>query len=365
MPDDFVGQMVQVEDGKVEVLESIAISANLKEAELERIILQAPETLGEALLPLGQQLADFSEDKKRLDLLAVDSSGEIVVAELKVDEQFGLTDVQAIAYAGAYAELPTSHYATTLGESVKRSNGAPFRSASGLSETATTKEAEDAIANFLSLGSFEEWEPSQHVRIKLVAPDFPPRVLKNVKWLGDVYDMRIEAIRVQLFVEGDKKQLSFDRVLPLPGDDAFDLTIREREVKRRAKNERRRSRKAVLALLIEKGILKEGDRLWLKEWAFKTEHRHLYDPDNEIFTGTVRCTTPPKLLWRRSPEDEPEAISPASLSYHVHEELIDSSIEPFGTGVADNFTKGKGGPTLEELAIEHGLWAKPGAEDAD
>ncbi len=360
MAEDFAGRIVQVVNGEVEVLEPITFGGQVSEAQLEAVILQAPEALGEELLPLGNQLADFSEDQQRLDVLAVDKAGEIVLIELKVVEQFGLTDVQAIAYAGGYADLPTSHYAETLRRSLASERGESFRAITGLSDGASTDEVQNAIAEFLLLESFAEWSPSRQVRIKLVAPGFTKRVLKNVKWLGDVYGMPIEAIRIQLVVAAGAQQFSFDRILPLPGDEAFDLTVREREVQRREQNESRQRKARIFPLLVSKGLLKEGDRIWLIEGAFKAEHRQLYRAGDPMFSGKVQASSPPKLIWQASPDGEPEEVSPASLVHRICEELIEEDVPGFGTPVAYNFTLGENGPTLGELANENGLWMEPG-----
>jgi hypothetical protein len=354
MTEEFAGKTVRVTGSKVEILQPTGFGGQVSEADLEEIILRAPEALGEELLPLGNQLADFSEDKQRLDVLAIDKSGEMVVIELKVVDQFGLTDMQALAYAGGYADLPTSHYAETLQRSLASPRGAPYRTATGLQETASAEKVRGAIAEFLSLDSFGDWEPSQQVRIKLVAPGFTKRVLKNVKWLGEVYGMPIEAIRTQLVISGSVKQFSFDRILPLPGDEAFDLTVREREVQRREQNESRR-RGRIFPLLIGKGVLKEGDRLWLIESAFKAVHRPLFKAGDPTFSGQVGKSSS-KLLWRRASEAEVEEISPASLVHRLCEVLLDEQVDGFGTSVANNFTLGENGPTLEKLAAENGLW---------
>lgn len=88
----------------------------------------------------------------------------------------------------------------------------------------------NAIVSFVDvIDDFEQGQPSRRVRIKLVAPGYPKRVLHTVKWLNEVYTMRIEAVQVQLFEDGDGRlQLTFERLLPLKSDDEFDLTIKER-----------------------------------------------------------------------------------------------------------------------------------------
>jgi hypothetical protein len=354
--EEFSGSTVRVAEGKVQVRDPSPFVGQVSESELERIVLEAPQILGEELLPLGHQLADFSEDLQRLDVLALDRSGEIVLVELKVNDQFGFTDLQALGYAGGYADLPTSHYAKTLRRSIASEKGEPFRQASGLAADASLDEVQGAIAEFISHESFEAWSPSRQVRIKLVGPGFPKRILKTVKWLGDVYAMPIEAIRVQLFVADGVRDLSFDRLLPLPGEGAFDLTVREREAQRREQNEGRRKRVRIFPLLIEKGVLKDGDRLWLLKTAFRAEHRHLFKPGDQMFSGEVKSSSPTKLLWRRTPTSEAEEISPASLAHRICEVLLDQPVDGFGTGVADTYTVGENGPTLEDLAAQQDLW---------
>jgi hypothetical protein len=140
---------------------------------------------GEPLLVLGSQLAEFAEDKDRLDVLAVDKRGEIVLLELRVDGHFRLTDLQALACAAGYAGMPPGHFAGIL-------------------------------AKRMDIDEFDEWQPSKRVRIKPLAPGYPKRVLHTVKWLGDVYGMPIEAIQVQLLEDaGGRYQLTFERLLPL------------------------------------------------------------------------------------------------------------------------------------------------------
>jgi RecB family endonuclease NucS len=78
-------------------IEPELFSVQLSERDLEAQVVAHPELLGEELLVLGSQLAEFTEDRDRLDVLAVDRDGEIVLAELKVDEAFRLTDLQALA----------------------------------------------------------------------------------------------------------------------------------------------------------------------------------------------------------------------------------------------------------------------------
>ena len=169
---DFSSRIVVMRDGSSEVVEPSAIAASLlREEDLEREIVHYPALLGEELLMLGSQLAEFAEDRDRLDVLMLDRDGELVLVELKASENFRVTDLQALAYAGGYASTSTEHLARTLQKTLERTEG----------RDVDLDEAVQQIVEWVSdIDEFAEWTPSQRVRIKLVAPSFPQRVLTTV-----------------------------------------------------------------------------------------------------------------------------------------------------------------------------------------
>jgi hypothetical protein len=203
----FTSKLLKVTADGPLALEPVGFAGKVQELTLEKWIVAAPDLVGEPLLVLGRQLAEFTEDKDRLDVLAVDEAGELVLLELKVTDDFRVTDLQALAYAGAYAKRTTDQLARTLQLHMNKAIEPVSESASGptgnephdgaldtatsggggedSADLATLDDAKACIVDFLQLDDFEEWRPSQHVRIKLIAPDFPRRVLQTVKWLGD------------------------------------------------------------------------------------------------------------------------------------------------------------------------------------
>ena len=336
------------------VLAPVAFSGRVGESQLESWIVSRPDLAGEDLLVLGRQLHEFEEDLDRLDILAVDRTGEIVLLELKVSEGFRVTDLQALAYAGAYAGRSGTDLAATLLRSMHRTGSAE----------ATLDEACARIVEFVDLDDFDDWEPSQHVRIKLIAPGFPKRVLKTVKWLADVYGVHIEAIQARLF-EGVAESpgptpyhLTFERLLPLPGEDEFDLTTRERENRRRKENISRR-RPDIVPLLLDAGLLSEGQELWLSPVGLPSDARHLLDPDspNPIFRVNVDSSDgTTKFRWHQPETPEPELLSPSAVPARITKALLPDRNVRRHQAVGRRFTLEPGGKTLKEVAEEHGLW---------
>ena len=301
--EEFKSKMIQVSGEAATMLSPVSLDSRLQETKLEELLVANPELVGESLLVLGSQLAEFAEDKDRLDVLAVDRQGEIVLLELKVSGAFRLTDLQALAYAAGYASLPPSHFVELLR---KR-----FDKVSGHEGSTTLEEAKEAIVEFVDvLDEFEEWQPSRRVRIKLVAPDYPKRVLHTVKWLGDVYAMPIEAIQCQLFEDAaGTLSLTFERLLPLKSDDQFDLTIKAAEEKKAGGGATTGSKRpTILKTLLENELIRDGQELWLHPNQVPHDLKSGFDWTNPAFRVHLDLGTgKPRFRW------EPGDGQPAQL----------------------------------------------------
>ena len=73
--------------------------------------MDRPEVLGEPLLLIT---SEFEESDKRLDLLLLDRSARLVVAELKLDASGTLADQQAIRYAAFCSTIRTTRRSSSL-----------------------------------------------------------------------------------------------------------------------------------------------------------------------------------------------------------------------------------------------------------
>lgn len=389
----FSPKVLRVTQEGAQTLAPVSFSGKMDELTLEKHIAADPDLMGEPLFVLGRQLAEFEEDKDRLDILAVDKDGEIVLIELKVTEDFKVTDLQALAYAGAYADMDIEDLAETrrrymeknlkeeaavvaepAAPPVPKAEGGLGGETNGAQASAPTpapaapaisvdiEEAKTEIADFLGLDDFDTWEPSQRVRIKLVAPNFPRRVLKNVKYWGDVYGMPVEAISARLFETTDHElSVSFERLLPLPGDDEFDMTRRRREERRRDENVQRARRPKVVPTLLEAGKLMEGQTLYLHKTVLPKGNRDRFDPDKQVFQVTVRKEdggSGAKFEWQPDEATPAKMLSPSTVPYEVYKAVLPEwSGEAFNSPVATSFTVEPNGKTLEEIALEEGLWS--------
>jgi len=67
--------------------------------DLQRWVAKDPGLLGEPLLAITSEFNRFDKSNRRLDVLALDTNGTLVVIELKLDASRSLADQQAIRYA--------------------------------------------------------------------------------------------------------------------------------------------------------------------------------------------------------------------------------------------------------------------------
>lgn len=77
----------------------------LEREDLEEWAIEEPRILGEDLLIVTSEFEGFERTRDRLDVLALDRAGKLVVVELKRDRADETTDLQAIKYASYCATL--------------------------------------------------------------------------------------------------------------------------------------------------------------------------------------------------------------------------------------------------------------------
>jgi len=99
--------IVDPQNGKLQKAKPVTFAElGLKERkDLEEWIKENTEILGSPLLVLSSEYDKFDKSDKRLDLLALDKGGKVVVIELKRDAARTLADLQAIRYAAFCSTL--------------------------------------------------------------------------------------------------------------------------------------------------------------------------------------------------------------------------------------------------------------------
>lgn len=189
-------------------------SAGLRERQnLQQLIKQQVEIIAPDTLVISEELGDWDDIRRRIDLLGVDHHANLVVIELKRTEDGGHMELQAIRYAAMVSAMTFDNAVTVFGEYLERIG-----------------RNEDSRAKLLE---FLEWEEpdddhfAQDVRIVLASADFSKEVTTSVLWLNQ-RGIDIRCIRLRPYAEGDQVLLDIQQVIPLPEAEEYQVKIRDK-----------------------------------------------------------------------------------------------------------------------------------------
>lgn len=187
---------------------------------LQEWILTNPEVLGPGTLIVTSefdrwQSADGSPVADRLDILALDSDGRVVVVELKRGTAPHTVHMQAINYASMVSRLTPEDVAEMYASS---------QTAAG------NTIARDAALELLTTQHLLSPEGIRRPRIVLIASDFPPPVTAAVVWLNE-QDVSIQLIRFRAYEVNEQVVVSFTRLYPVPDVEEFTIGRRAEAVK--------------------------------------------------------------------------------------------------------------------------------------
>lgn len=157
----------------------------------------------------AKEFSDFDRTSERLDLLAIDRDGKLVIIELKRDHSGMDAHWQAIKYA-SYLQRATH-------EDILRML-ANF-------ESVSEAEAEEKLLEHVELGSLENLNDEQ--RVILASHRFAPEVTSAVLWLNDKAQDENLIICVQLipYQDGDVLYVQTNTIIPVVGTERYSIQI--------------------------------------------------------------------------------------------------------------------------------------------
>lgn len=179
---------------------------------LQTWIAERPEILGEDLLTIATEYSGFDKTSRRLDILAIDKEGKLVVIELKRDVAEKFIDLQAIHYAAFCSTL-------TFDDIVD------IKSNYYVNEAEEDVEAE--ILDFITNKDFKDLD--NEPRIILVANSFKEETLAAVMWLRDI-GADIKCVKLESYEVDNKIIITPDIIIPLPEAKNF-MMHREKKTK--------------------------------------------------------------------------------------------------------------------------------------
>ena len=197
-------------------------------AHLQEWIAKMPEALGEDLLIIQKEFDGFDETRERLDLLALDKQGNLVVIENKLDDSGRDVVWQALKYASYCSSLSKSQIVEIYqGYLEKYADGGNAR---------------ELIVEFMGASDFEEILLNEGVgqRLIFVAASFRKEVTSTVMWLLE-NQIRLQCFKATTYQQGEQFFLTLDQIIPTPEEAEFRVGISEKnkEQKTAAKSQAR------------------------------------------------------------------------------------------------------------------------------
>ena len=194
----------------------------IKEREnLQEWIAANPEMLGEELLIIQKEFDGFNDTHERLDLLALDKDGGLVIIENKLDDTGRNVVWQALKYT-SYCSTLTNNQIIKMYQEY-------------LAKYGEGEDAKESLLEFLERDEDDLLLNRNDQRIIFVSNKFRKEVTSTVLWLLD-HDIQIQCFRATPYSMGEELFLQIEQIIPLPETKEFMIDAKEKEKEEKSKS---------------------------------------------------------------------------------------------------------------------------------
>ncbi len=179
--------------------------------DIQEWVAANPRILGEDLLIIGKEFSGFDRTNERLDLLAIEPDGTLVIIELKRDDTGSDAHWQAVKYASYFRHAQDDGIIRML---------ATYKDIS-------EEDAEDLLLRHLGDDDFSSLNHDQ--RIILASHRFAPEVTSAVLWLNEKApgDNLITCVQLVPYMDSKTEALYVQAItiIPAPGMEDYIIGI--------------------------------------------------------------------------------------------------------------------------------------------
>ena len=196
---------------------------------LQEWLVGMPDALGEDLLIVQKEFDGFADTRERLDLLALDKEGRLVVVENKLDDSGRDVVWQALKYVAYCSSLKKAEIVEIY--------------QSYLDRWSKGEKAEDKLCEFLDIEALDDvvLNPGNEQRLVLIAANFRKEVTAAVLWLLG-HGVRAQCFRVVPYSFGKELFMDLQQIIPTPEAADFMIVMAAKESEAQsAKSTRKRS----------------------------------------------------------------------------------------------------------------------------
>ncbi|GHX39283.1 membrane protein [Vibrio cholerae] len=180
---------------------------------LQEWLAHEPSALGEELLIIQKEFDGFDDTRERLDLLALDKDGNLVIIENKLDDSGRDVVWQALKYASYCASLTKAQIVEICQQYLDR-----YEPVTGEVDLLNAPASASArICEFLDAPDLDELKLNlgNSQRIMLVAANFRKEVTSTALWLLG-QGISIACFKVTPYSLGEQLLINIDQIIPTP-----------------------------------------------------------------------------------------------------------------------------------------------------
>jgi len=205
------------------LLQKVEITTFNSEGILERQHLQAAikqqiDVISPNCIVISEEFSEWSGSQRRIDLLAIDKEGNLVVIELKRTETGEHMELQALRYAAMVSTLTFSR-ATEIYQKYLVSIG-------------SEDNAENKLLDYLGWEEPQEDDFALDVRIVLVSANFSKELTTSVMWLNE-RNLDIRCVRLIPYKHQEQILVDVQQIIPLPEVESYQVKIKQQSEERR------------------------------------------------------------------------------------------------------------------------------------
>ncbi|HFI7735977.1 DUF4268 domain-containing protein [Escherichia coli] len=180
---------------------------------LQEWLAHEPSALGEELLIIQKEFDGFDDTRERLDLLALDKDGNLVIIENKLDDSGRDVVWQALKYASYCASLTKAQIVDIYQQYLDRYE--PVTAEVDLLNAPASASAR--ICEFLDAPDLDELKLNlgNSQRIMLVAANFRKEVTSTALWLLG-QGISIACFKITPYSLGEQLLINIDQIIPTP-----------------------------------------------------------------------------------------------------------------------------------------------------
>ncbi|MEL4201949.1 DUF4268 domain-containing protein [Plesiomonas shigelloides] len=182
---------------------------------LQEWLVHQPDALGEELLIIQKEFDGFDDTRERLDLLALDKDGNLVIIENKLDDSGRDVVWQALKYASYCASLTKAQIVEIYQQYLDRYEPVPVTGDVDLLNVPASASAR--ICEFLDAPDLDELKLNlgNSQRIMLVAANFRKEVTSTALWLLG-QGISIACFKITPYSLGEQLLINIDQIIPTP-----------------------------------------------------------------------------------------------------------------------------------------------------